>query len=83
MIADLSGATWRKSTRSGSSGDCVEVAVSSASWRKSTRSGSSSDCVEVGQAQRIIGVRDSKNPTAGTLTVTAPTWSTFLTWLTA
>lgn len=26
-MADLTGATWRKSTRSGNAGDCVEVAT--------------------------------------------------------
>jgi hypothetical protein len=43
---DLSCAAWRKSTRSGQSGNCVEVAVVPA-WRKSSRSGQSGSCVEV------------------------------------
>jgi hypothetical protein len=56
--------------------------LSLAQWRKSTRSGSSSNCVEVGQAPRVIGVRDSKNPAGGTLALPATAWSAFLTWLT-
>lgn len=42
---DLTGAVWRKSSRSGpNGGDCVEVAA----WRKNTRSGpDGGQCVEV------------------------------------
>lgn len=49
--ADLSGAVWRKSSRSGSYEDsCVEVA---SVWRKSTRSGAHEDsCVEVASVWR-------------------------------
>jgi hypothetical protein len=45
---------WRKSSRSGESGHCVEVG-----WRKSSRSGESGDCVELACSG---AVRDSKNP---------------------
>lgn len=41
-------------------------------WRKSTHSGSQSgelSCVEVAGLPAGIGLRDSKNPTAGHLTV--------------
>lgn len=44
---DISRAVWRKSTRSGVNGACVEVALSGAVWRKSTRSGLNGNCVEV------------------------------------
>jgi Domain of unknown function (DUF397) len=41
---ELSHVTWRKASRSTSSGNCVEVGV----WSKSSYSGSNSNCVEVG-----------------------------------
>ncbi|MDT0468250.1 DUF397 domain-containing protein [Streptomyces gibsoniae] len=47
---DLTGATWRKSSYSGSSGG---------------------ECVEVADLNPHIAIRDSKNPEAGTLAVTA------------
>ena len=58
---DLTGAVWRKSSRSGTSGDeCVEIA---AVWRKSRRSGTSGDnCVEVAGIARVVAARDSKDP---------------------
>ncbi|TDB91604.1 DUF397 domain-containing protein [Actinomadura sp. KC216] len=41
-------------------------------WRKSTHSGGADDqhCVELGQLTPGIGVRDSKNPGGGHLTLT-------------
>ncbi|TDD93010.1 DUF397 domain-containing protein [Actinomadura rubrisoli] len=39
-------------------------------WRKSSYSGGESgQCVEVAQASALVGIRDSKNPQAGHLTV--------------
>jgi hypothetical protein len=47
MIAvDLSAAVWRKSNRSTSHANCVEVA-SVPMWRKSSRSSSEGNCVEI------------------------------------
>lgn len=43
-------------------------------WRKSSYSGGNSECVEVAIA-RTVGVRDSKAPAAGQLTVSRQAWS--------
>jgi hypothetical protein len=54
---------WRKSSRSGHNGACVELGRA---WRKSSRSGETGQCVELAS---FGAVRDSKNPTGPTLTV--------------
>ncbi len=58
-MSDLTGATWRTSTRSGTNGgECVEVADN---------------------LSDVVGIRDSKDPTGPTLTVTPTAWSAFVT----
>jgi hypothetical protein len=43
---------------------------SSAQWRKSSYSGGQSgQCVEVARASGLVGVRDSKNPEGGHITM--------------
>ncbi|MGW0652067.1 DUF397 domain-containing protein [Streptomyces umbrinus] len=50
-------------------------------WFKSSHSGGEGECLEIAIAQTApatIHIRDSKTPTAPTLTVTPTTWSAFL-----
>jgi hypothetical protein len=53
--------SWRKSSRSGSQTNCVELG-----WRKSSKSTSQTNCVELSNTG---AVRDSKNPNGPILTV--------------
>ena len=46
-------------------------------WRVATYTGSSGNCVEVGDTDHAILIRDSKDRTGETLTVTAATWRAF------
>jgi hypothetical protein len=71
----LTGAAWRKSTYSGSSGNsCVEVGQA---WRKPTHSGASgNNCVEVGQAADVV-VRDTTDREGPALPFPAVAWRAF------
>ncbi|TDD63569.1 DUF397 domain-containing protein [Actinomadura rubrisoli] len=72
--------TWRKSSHSGTQqGDCVEVANLS-SWRKSSHSGTNeqSVCVEVADLSLGVGIRDSKDPGHGPLTLTSEAFADLL-----
>ncbi|MFD7877081.1 DUF397 domain-containing protein [Streptomyces sp. NPDC059766] len=80
---NLTGALWRKSSYSGDTGgQCIECApLGTATWRKSSHSGSSGgDCVEVADLtpSEAIAVRDSKNPSAGTLTAGPAPFAVFI-----
>lgn len=66
---------WRKSSFSGDA-NCVEVG-----WRKSSFTGDS-NCVEVAFSEPNAGIRDSKQPEAGQLTLPAPAYRAFLAALT-
>jgi hypothetical protein len=70
-VAGLTCAVWCKSTRSGGSGNCIEVAdLTCAAWRKSTRSSGSGNCVEVADSlPNVVAVRDSKDPDGPALVV--------------
>jgi hypothetical protein len=47
-------------------------------WRKSIRSGQEGNCVEVAGLGDATGIRDSKNPGAGHLTVSVAAFDTLL-----
>lgn len=70
---------WRRSSRSGTGGNCVEVAF--AHWRKSSRSSTQSNCVEVASTVDAVGIRDSKDPDGPVLAVPHTAWAAFLTGL--
>ncbi|WP_433331623.1 DUF397 domain-containing protein [Spirillospora sp. CA-294931] len=72
---DLTGAIWRKSSRSGSNGgQCIEVAA----WRKSSRSSSNGgQCVEVAPLGGVVAVRDSKDPDGPKLAISQDAWRAF------
>ena len=73
----MSDLTWFKSSySSGSSGDCIEVALE---WRKSSFSGSSGDnCIEVAECPGTVHVRDSKDPEGPQLAFPAGEWERFV-----
>jgi hypothetical protein len=66
---------WRKSSRSATSGQCVEVVWV---WRKSSQSVGNGDCVEVAWPNEAVALRDSKNPDGGYLTVSPAAHAAFL-----
>lgn len=47
-------------------------------WRTSTRTQGQGQCVEVGFGASRVGVRDTKNRSAGYLTVRPDTWRAFV-----
>ncbi|MBB6416081.1 DUF397 domain-containing protein [Streptomyces sp. AK010] len=55
----------------------------SATWRKSSFSSSGGDCVEVADLGPGVGVRDSKNPEVGILTVSPKAYAAFVTYVSA
>ena len=70
--------TWRRATRCGESGQCVEVG-----WRKSSRSSESANCVEVAGALVTVAVRDSKDPEGPVLRFPRGAWVEFVAGLRA
>ncbi|MGI8329112.1 DUF397 domain-containing protein [Actinomadura scrupuli] len=62
---------WRRSSRSSGTGNCVEVAVAECA-------GSGHGFEAVTGAERLVGVRDSKNPDGAVLDFTSGAWRAFL-----
>ncbi|GHF17617.1 DUF397 domain-containing protein [Streptomyces griseoluteus] len=73
----MTALAWFKSSYSSNDGpDCVEVAMA---WFKSSHSGANEpDCVEVALTPDHIHIRDSKTTDGDQLTVSADTWTSFL-----
>jgi hypothetical protein len=67
------GIRWRRSSFSGTNGDCVEVG-----WRKSSFSGGNGGCVEVAWPDLSVAVRDSKQGAGPMLGFPVPDWRAFL-----
>lgn len=70
---------WRRSSHSGSQGNCIEAAaLEPVNWRSSSRSGTSGNCVEVaGRLESVVAVRDSKDPGGAKLIFPAQAWRLF------
>lgn len=78
---NLTGALWRKSSYSGTTGgDCVECApLGTATWRKASCSGNTGgECVEVAAQPCRVAVRDSKRPDGPAFTVAPETFTAFV-----
>jgi hypothetical protein len=77
-MQELFYSPWRKSSHSGSAGqECVEV---TAAWRTSSYSGSgNSECVEVAPlVDRLVAMRDSKDPDGPMLSIAPGAWTSLL-----
>lgn len=72
--SDRAMIVWRKSSRSGQNGQCVEVGT----WLKSSRSGQNGNCVEIAPGLRVVRVRDSKDPAGPRLAVASVQWTAFI-----
>ncbi|MFJ7585886.1 DUF397 domain-containing protein [Streptomyces sp. NPDC097617] len=80
-IRNLTGAQWRKSSYSGTTGgDCVECApLGDTGWLKSSYSADTGgQCVEVAAQPCLVAVRDSKIPEGPVFTVQPAAFEAFV-----
>ncbi|TDQ55230.1 DUF397 domain-containing protein [Actinorugispora endophytica] len=71
--------TWFKSSYSGTSSNCVEVAHVPTGFRTSSyRQGRSQNCVEVADTPGASAVRDTRNRHLGALLFDSAEWRAFL-----
>jgi hypothetical protein len=57
----------------------VDLDQSHIAWRKSTKSTMpDNNCVEIGVVERVVLIRDSKNPGGPTLRISREVWGDFL-----
>ena len=82
---EVLGTTWRKSSKSSESANCVEVRrvdamILDQEWRKATKSNNNGACAQIrADGQGGVQVRDSKLGEASpVLSFTAAEWSAFL-----
>ncbi|MFJ3630662.1 DUF397 domain-containing protein [Streptomyces sp. NPDC090112] len=80
-IQKLTGARWRKSSYSGTTGgECVECApIGAVAWRKASYSGDTGgNCVEVAAQPCLVAVRDSKVTGGPVFTVRPAAFAAFV-----
>jgi hypothetical protein len=76
-MSDDKYASWRKSSYSSGTGNCVEVAFPG--WRKSSHSDGTGNCVEVADADCLVAIRDTKQGDRGPmLEFTEVAWREFI-----
>ncbi|WP_047869851.1 DUF397 domain-containing protein [Nocardiopsis sp. RV163] len=74
----MTSLVFRKSSYSGASQNCVEVAQVPPAFRKSSYSSDRVNCVEVADLPCGAAIRDSKHTDAGHLPFPATEWTGFL-----
>jgi hypothetical protein len=76
---DMSQIEWRKASYSTTNGgSCVEVGMTPVAWRKASYSNvNGGNCVEVETAERVVAVRDSKDPDGPKLVFGRTEWTAF------